>query len=756
MPEKAERLFRHVSYMGTLFRILRVSLLVSAIALPCLVRAELSKRLADLGGRDTTVAIWIIFADKQGGRAALPTTKASMRRQLARHSGFEALDVSVPDAYLTAVRSMGARQRQVFKWANAASFAAPARRLDTLDKLPFVKRIIPVRAGQPISPLRPALEKARAGAAPSPYGYLLQTLQTLDVPAAHERISDSLHQDPGSGVIVAVFDNGFTLTHKCFDHIRTNGQVIADSDFIDNDSDVTYIDGHGTQTLSLIAGYDPGSFIGTAWGARFILVRTEDDAVEQHSEEDSWAAAVVWAESLGADIVSSSVGYRYDFNSPDTDYTFAAMDGKTTIISLAASEAARRGVIIVNAMGNEGDRFGDASVNAPADVPEVVSVGALGSGDRIASFSSLGPTADGRIKPDCVAPGQNIAAPVYNSPESYTSNQGTSFSTPLVAGICALIRQYHSGQTPDMVRACLYASCRFSSLQDSIDNTYGRGIPDALVALQTAPATAYIQLRDSLRIPIAQAAIYRQSDSTIIASTDSSGVAAAIVAANDLPETVFVKYYGTALRERIIVPATPVRITLTLSLFRCIIRLHDSAAGALFHVRGGTVRWNKAGTSYSGDLPADTAGQAIFQYSSFGEYRFWADAPGYQSSDTVRISLAEKPDSVVIPLIAFSAASFRIYPNVISRSQGDARLHYAFIADPGDWHNATAAAYPTVRGIDGTIIWKDTQGLLEERGQIFGSWDLRAASGALAAPGMYLFVLHYAGKTYQKKFIIRR
>jgi hypothetical protein len=307
-----------------------------------------------------------------------------------------------------------------------------------------------------------------------------------------------------------------------------------------------------------------------------------------------------------------------------------------------------------------------------------------------------------------------------------------------------------------MVRACLYASCRFSSLQDSIDNTYGRGIPDALIALQTTPATVYIQLRDSLRIPLEQAAIYRQSDSTIIASTDSSGTAAAIVAANDLPETVFVKYYGTSLRERIIVSAAPVRMTLTLSLFRCVIRLRDSAAGALLHVRGGTVHWNKTGTPYGGDLPADTAGQAIFQYSSFGEYRFWADAPGYRRSDTARISLTEKPDSVIIPLAAFSAASFRIYPNVISRSQGDARLHYAFIADPGDWHNATAAAYPTVRGIDGTIIWRDASNRLEERGQIYGSWDLRAASGAAAAPGVYIFVLHYAGKTYQKKFIIRR
>jgi len=343
----------------------------------------------------------------------------------------------------------------------------------------------------------------------------------INVPAAHDYLKNNMgFSAPGHGVTIAFFDTGFRLDHKAFNWVRQNGQIKAAYDFIDNDTSVADPDSvnnnprhpyyrndlHGSMTLSLVAGYSPGEFMGAAWGAEFVLARTENtfwDSIKQveteiHSEEDDWAAAVVWAESLGVDIISSSVGYSDGFQDSTLiqsngsrrsiiDYEYSDLDGKTTVVSRAALGAIQRGVVIVNSIGNEG-RYREGTLCAPADVDGVISVGALNiNGSGIADFSSTGPTSDGRIKPDCVAQGVNVTVVDFSNEEkensdAYAINNGTSFSTPLVAGVCALIMQAMSEKNSDAIRNALFASCKFLPDQIKKDNIYGNGLPDALNA----------------------------------------------------------------------------------------------------------------------------------------------------------------------------------------------------------------------------------------------------------------------------------
>jgi hypothetical protein len=375
-------------------------------------------------------------------------------------------------------------------------------------------------------------------------------MRMIGVPDAHEYLIRSLRVTPGDGVVIGLFDSGFRLGHRCFDFLTSHQSIVADSNFVDCNGELSDADSvrraflndpwnrppeeHGSQTLALLAGYDPGKFLGVAWGARFILAKTEwagrvDGGgsvvdVEVHGEEDNWVAALVWAESLGVDIVSSSLAYRTDFtdslgNDRDSDdYAFEDMDGKTTIISRAASEAAKRGVIIVNAVGNE-EGAGPATVNAPADAPDVVAVGGVDWDGKISSFSCRGPTANGRIKPDVVALAEYLYFPdIYSSDSaSYRfGGDGTSYAAPMIAGICGLILQTHPADDASRIRELLYASCRFAPRQDSIDNRYGRGIPVALRACRgdsarcvspepgaTTPAASLTVIGDNHRVSLA-------------------------------------------------------------------------------------------------------------------------------------------------------------------------------------------------------------------------------------------------------------
>jgi hypothetical protein len=267
-------------------------------------------------------------------------------------------------------------------------------------------------------------------------------------------------------------DSGFYLDHEIFDSLN----VIAAYDFVNQDTIVSNEVGdpsnqhnHGTQVLSVLAGFKPETMIGSAYGAEFLLGKTEDISGEYHSEEDNYIEGLEWGESLGADIVSSSIGYIAWYTQDD-------LDGQTAAITKAVNIAIELGMVVVTAVGNSGT----SGIVAPADAFDVISCGAVDENGLIWNNSSQGPTADGRIKPEVCALGMGTFTAQANSTTSYGSGTGTSMSTPLVSGVCALLLEAHPDWNPIQVRNAILNSAH---LAGNMDNAYGWGIVNADAAL---------------------------------------------------------------------------------------------------------------------------------------------------------------------------------------------------------------------------------------------------------------------------------
>jgi len=512
----------------------------------------LSKALRAAAGKDTVCNVWVFFNDRPAARTDIApvSRKAALRRQRA---GFRAGESDRPldRGYIREIERRGGTLRRQFAWGNAASFSIHASRLKDISELKFVKSVTPVAVYIGRGADGTGLSKSSSSAVSvGGYGW---HMDMVNVPSAHEYLKAKGLGDPGAGVLMAFFDGGFRLDHTAYSRVREKSSIASAYDFVDNDTtvsdtDSSYIaehgDAHGTQTLALAAAYHPWVYMGAAWGARFALARTEDALVETRAEEDNWAAAVMWADSLGADIISSSLGYR-EFDSTSDDYTYEEMDGKTAIVSMAAAEAVARGVIVVNAMGNEGS-YAPGTIAAPADADGVVGVGAVHRYRVIAGFSSTGPTADGRVKPDVVAPGVDVTVPHPYAPDlaAYTVASGTSFAAPIVSSIMALILQANPGISADAARERLYGSCRFTQEQTDIDNRYGRGVPDALRAVM-AETDIFVKITDRAGIPLQGARINAGGGRAYLTNDDGCS----IVAANGrgLPIQLKITYRGETL-----------------------------------------------------------------------------------------------------------------------------------------------------------------------------------------------------------------
>ncbi len=278
------------------------------------------------------------------------------------------------------------------------------------------------------------------------------------------------HNITGKGVRIAVFDGGFkdTDTHPAFQHLRDNNQIVKTWNFVKKKEYVYEAESHGRMVLSCIAGMkSDGMLLGMAPGAQFLLARTEV-ASEPKKEEIWWTMALEWADQNGADIVNSSLGYGKQ------RYMLKQMDGKTSMVAKAANTAARKGILICNSMGNEGNDKEWQMLITPADADSILSVGAVRHLDVIASFSSFGPTADGRMKPNVVAKGQNNW--VAGSKGNYTQASGTSFSSPMVAGFAACVKQLHPEYTAWQLKTEIEKSANHYPY---FDYAFGYGVPQA-------------------------------------------------------------------------------------------------------------------------------------------------------------------------------------------------------------------------------------------------------------------------------------
>jgi subtilisin family serine protease len=443
---------------------------------------------------------WITFRDR-GPQANLslvdPQTLGISEHALWRRAKvlppdrlIDELDLPVNQSYLDQLRSAGIVIRSTSRWFNAASAELTASQRASLANIPFVASVEPVavsfRREPNVSP--PAVQplfkmKSTAGL---DYGPSLTQLSNIKVIDVHNQ------GITGAGVIIGMLDDGFNqhTVHPALKNIT----VIAEYDFVQQDSNTSRAPGeyasqgnHGAGTLSAIGGFENGRLIGVAYGASFILGKTEIDSVEIKLEEDLYVAGLEWEERLGAEIVSSSLGY-IDW------YTYQDLDGRTATTTKAARIAARKGVLLVTAMGNEG-KYGPTkppttgTMLAPADADSIVSVGAVNSDGILAGFSSTGPTSDGRVKPEVVA--QGVSDYVMYGEQGCIYGSGTSFSTPLTAGVAALILSAHPTSTPMQVRDRLISTAR--ALYDTSagmvthpNNFYGWGMVDAAKAVAAA------------------------------------------------------------------------------------------------------------------------------------------------------------------------------------------------------------------------------------------------------------------------------
>ncbi len=306
------------------------------------------------------------------------------------------------------------------------------------------------------------------------YGASFGQLSQINVPAVHDL------GYTGQGVLIANFDAGFSnLTHEVFNTMT----IVARKDFVTGQNNVVAPHSHRTLTLSTVGGFKEGQLIGPAFNSHYALARTEDASSETPAEEDNWAAAVEWADSLGADIITSSLGYL-EFDPPFPSYTWQQMNGQTAISTLAARRAARLGIVVCNSAGNSGMVALPANtLGAPADADSILTVGAVNSSGVRASFSSVGPTADGRIKPDVMAQGVSVRS-ASSSGNNYTNASGTSLSCPLIAGVAALVLCAHPNLTPMQVISAIKST---ASNAHAPNREIGWGIANALAAVNFFP-----------------------------------------------------------------------------------------------------------------------------------------------------------------------------------------------------------------------------------------------------------------------------
>lgn len=430
--------------------------------------------------------IWLLFLPA-GLAAQRPAVSPVLPRLLSR---VQDTTVSVwlfarPTASLDAISeratAAGARVRVRSRWLHAVSADVPAAALRRLLQDPDLRRIQPLGRFK----LRRPLPAPRIIAAPAAPGDTCGVTPGDDpVLGPSEMPYRQLHLRPltdqgidGTGVRVGIFDTGFDTANPAFNGIT----ITAEYDFVFNDSvvkdepgkDVVGAQSHGTSTWSLFAGDVPGRLHGIARGARFLLAKTEDVRSETRVEEDNYVAALEWADSIGVDIISTSLGYLGFDNG--FSYTPSQLNGDIAVTTVAADMAAQLGILVVTAAGNDGPFF--RTLSTPADGDSVLAIGAEDSLGTIAFFSSRGPTADGRIKPDFTAPG--VAVCVVTGIGQARREDGTSFATPLLAASAALVKQMHPSLLPMDLRTAFRST---ATKRASPDSTYGWGRPDVAAA----------------------------------------------------------------------------------------------------------------------------------------------------------------------------------------------------------------------------------------------------------------------------------
>lgn len=469
---------------------------MSNLLAPCLIACALASQGGASG--EAPVAAWIELAPKELPSRPLlasdtPLTPRAIERRarLRTEPGLvDARDYPISRDRIEAIRETGAHIRTVSRWLNAVSVEASRAQLGRIATLACVEGIRPLRPSRRIDAVEGPLPEG--GLAATDYGLTAAQLLQMGVPSMHLR---GFH---GEGMVIGILDTGFHRVHEAFHSTEHPLEVIAEWDFVSDDSNTDIEAGddgnqhkHGTWILGTIASYLPGTLVGSAYAAQFVLAKTEDIASETPIEEDYYAAGLEFIEAQGADLATSSLGY-FDWYTPED------FDGVSAITTQAVNIATANGLVCLTAAGNGGHDGDPATLHlgAPADAFEVITCGAVDGDGIIAGFSSDGPTADGRVKPEVLARGVGTVSVHSTDATGASAVSGTSLSTPLVAGATALLMQARGDLGVSGIRAALMATASRSASGAGADPLFveGYGVISVLAAASTGRAAEDLDL----------------------------------------------------------------------------------------------------------------------------------------------------------------------------------------------------------------------------------------------------------------------
>jgi serine protease AprX len=413
---------------------------------------------------------FVYFKDKAGSPYTLSnpaqflSSKSISRRQKQNIALIEE-DLPVNPTYVSQVKNTGAKTFFSSKWFNGVLIEATTSTLASVNALPFVSGSELVAPGSKLLGGRVSkIKKVKNSSADQPVNQ--SQLEQIGIDEMH----DAGYR--GEGISVAIFDSGFTGVNITtpFANLFSDNRVKQTFNFVTNETGVYTSDDHGTEVLSVMAAYSPGTYTGGVYKADYFLYLTEDVGSEFRVEEYNWTFAAERADSAGVDVINSSLGYNV-FDDQTMDYKTSELDGKTAMITKAARKAIEKGMIVVCSAGNEGNNSWKL-VTPPADAKGILAIGAINSIGSLSSFSSKGPTADGRIKPDVVALGSGTS--VIKQSGSLGAVSGTSVASPLVASLAAGVWQaFPLLKSEDVYNAIVTTA----SLAAEPNNLYGYGLP---------------------------------------------------------------------------------------------------------------------------------------------------------------------------------------------------------------------------------------------------------------------------------------
>ena len=450
------------------------------------------------GAAPDRYSVWISLQEKVVPRGGVrpehtPLTDRALARRARRRTDaglVDARDLPIDPTRVASILSTGARYRAQSRWLNGVSVDATASEIRRISRLDCVKGIHPLHASRPSIPCSGA--SVDGGVAGGNYGFMNDQLMQIGVPSMHAR---GFH---GEGMVIGILDTGFNRVHQAFQSAEFPLNVLAEWDFIDNDGSTGIDPGdpagqhnHGTWILGTLAAYRPGEAVGAAYRASYILAKTEVVPTETAVEEDYYVAGLEFIEAQGADLATSSLGY-IDWYTPEQ------LDGVTAVTTRAVNIATANGLVCLTAAGNEGHDADPAThhIIAPADAFNVITCGAADSTGAIAGFSSDGPTADGRLKPEVLARGVSVASVHSTNPTGYQGVSGTSLSTPLIAGGTALLLQARPEFSVAATRTALFTTASDFAASGTTDPLFlrGYGVISAIAAAKTNRAAEDINL----------------------------------------------------------------------------------------------------------------------------------------------------------------------------------------------------------------------------------------------------------------------